>query len=39
MAVADLLAAKGKEDDGTFDLVFNEEAEDLTKLQMVEMPA
>ena len=39
MAVADLLAAKGKEDDGTFDLLFNEEAEDLPKLHMEELPA
>ena len=38
MAVADLLSAKGKEDEGTFDLVFNDEAEDLSKLKQVEMP-
>ena len=38
MAVADLLSAKGKEDDGTFDLVFNDEAEDLKKLKQVEIP-
>lgn len=38
MAVADLLAAKGKEDDGTFDLVFTEEAEDLPKLKVVDLP-
>ena len=30
--------AKGKEDEGTFDLVFNDEAEDLKNLKQVELP-
>lgn len=38
MAVADLLSAKGKEDDGTFDLIFNDEAEDLKNIKTIEMP-
>ena len=37
-AVSDLLNAKGKEEDGTLDMLFNEEAKNLSKLRMVDLP-
>ena len=38
IAVSDLLSAKGKEDEVTFDPLFNDEARDLPKLRMVDLP-
>jgi len=38
VAVSDLISAKGKDDEVTFDPLFNDEAKDLPKLRMVDLP-